>query len=79
MGYEVHVVVELRKPPTEALMTELDHRFGVAAHELHTKVVTISEHVSVPDEADAVAFVRGLVLDAIPDGAKITSVTVDSD
>ncbi|MSV81935.1 MAG: hypothetical protein F2868_14835, partial [Actinobacteria bacterium] len=47
MGFEVHIVVELRKPPTEALMSELDHKFEVAAHEHGTRTVSITEHVSV--------------------------------
>ena len=78
MAYDVHIVVELRKPPTEALMSELDHRFEEAAHVHGTKTVTITERVSVPDEADAVAFVQSLVLDAVPDGSKVLSVTVDA-
>ena len=68
MGYEVHVVVTLTKPPSEALMTALDHQFGSATHEHGTKTVSLSEHVSVPDEADAIEFVRGLVVDAVPPG-----------
>jgi len=79
MGYEVHMVIELRKPPTEALMRELDHRFEEAAHTHGTKTVTISERVSVGNEADAVAFVQALVMDAMPDGAKLVSVVAEQD
>ncbi len=79
MGYDVHMVVELRKAPTEALMSELDHKFEVAAHEHGTKTVSITEHVSVADEADAIAFVRSLVMDALPDNAKVLNVRVDAD
>jgi len=79
MGFDVHAVVTLKKAPSEALMTELDHRFGVAAHEVGTKTVAITEHVSVADEADALAFVRGLLEDAIPQGAVITEITASSD
>jgi hypothetical protein len=75
MGYEVHVVVTLQKPPSEALMKELDHHFGEATHEHGTKTVQLSEHVSMPSEADAIGFVQALVLDTIPQGAKITSIS----
>ncbi len=75
MGFEVHVLVTLLKPPSDALMTALDHVFGEAKHEIGTKTVTLLEHVSMPNEADSVAFVQALVLDAIPPGAKITEIT----
>ncbi|TPW15189.1 MAG: hypothetical protein FD127_937 [Acidimicrobiaceae bacterium] len=75
MGFEVHVVVALPKPPNEALMTALDHKFGVASHEVGTRIVNLTEHVTISSEADAVEFVRGLVLDAVPPGSKISEVT----
>lgn len=75
MGFEVHVVVALPKPPNEALMAVLDHQFGAASHEPGSKIVSLTEHVSVASEADAVEFVRGLVLDAVPPGSKISEVT----
>lgn len=75
MGFDVQVVVTLLKPPSEALMSELDHRFGEAAHTHGTKTVEIREHVSMPSEADATEFVRALVLEAIPPGAKITAIS----
>lgn len=56
-------------------MTALDHQFGVASHEVGSKVVTLSEHVSVSSEEDAVAFVRDLVLGAVPPGSKISEIT----
>ena len=77
MGFDVHVVVTLKAAPTEALMSELDHHFEVASHQSGTKTVELIEHVSMSDESDAIAFVRGLVLDAIPDGAKITGISVE--
>jgi hypothetical protein len=40
-----------------------------------TRTVTLKEHVSVSSEADALEFVRGLVLDAVPPGSKITEIT----
>ncbi len=75
MGFDVHVVVILGKPPNEALMTALDHQFGAAEHEVGSRTVSLTEHVSVSSEADAVEFVRGLVLDAVPPGSKISEVT----
>ena len=71
----MRVVVLLSRPPSEALMSALDHQFGSATHEHGTKLVHLSEHVSVASEADAVEFVRGLVLDAIPPGSKISEIT----
>jgi hypothetical protein len=79
MGFAVHVVVELRRFPDDALMTALNHHFGSATHELHTKTVELTEHVSVSDEGDAIAFVRGLVDEVIPAGAKVTSISATSD
>ena len=75
MGFEVHVVVVVRKPPNEAVMTALDHQFGAASHEAGSKTVTITEHVSVSSEEDAIGFVRSLVLDAVPQGSTISAVT----
>lgn len=74
MGFDVNVVVELPKPANDALMTNLDHIFGSASHEAGSKIVVLTEHVSVSSEADAVEFVRGLVLDAVPPGSKISQI-----
>ena len=74
MGFEVHIVVMLTKPPNDALMTALDHQFGSATHDVGTLTVSLSEHVSVSSEADAIEFVRGLVLDAVPPGSKISEI-----
>ncbi|CAB4362486.1 MAG: hypothetical protein F2681_12740 [Actinobacteria bacterium] len=79
MGFEVHIVVELRKPPTEALMSELDHKFEVAAHEHGTRTVSITEHVSVANQADAIAFVQSLVMDAMPENSKVLTVETEAD
>lgn len=79
MGYVVQVVVALRKPPSEALMTALDHQFREASHQHGTKTVELTEHVSVSDEADAIAFVRSLVIDAIPEGSKIAEIGASPD
>jgi hypothetical protein len=75
MGFVVTVVVTFPKSPNEHTMTALDHQFGAVAHERGSKTVTVTEHVSVGNEADAMDFVRGLVLDAVPDGSKITQVS----
>jgi hypothetical protein len=79
MGYEVHAVVTLQKAPSEALMTELDHKFGEASHVAGTKTVSLTEHLSVSNEGDAVEFVRSLVLDAVPPGSKISEITATPD
>jgi len=75
MGYDVEVVVTLKASPTEALMSELDHHFEVAAHQAGTLTVELIEHVAINDEADAIAFVKSLVLEAIPANAVITSIS----
>ena len=75
MGFDVEVVVTLKAPPTEVLMKELDHHFEVADHQPGTRTVELIEHVAINDEADAIAFVKSLVLDAIPPNAVITSIT----
>jgi hypothetical protein len=75
MGFEVRVVVVLPTPASEALMTALDHQFGAASREAGSRIVSLTEHVSVSNEADALEFVRGLVLDAVPPGSKISEIT----
>ena len=79
MGFEVHVTITLPSPPKEALMTALDHLFESATHPVGTKIVNLSEHVSMSNEVDAVEFVRALVLDAVPPGSKIAAITADAD
>ncbi len=79
MGFEVHVVVNLKKAPSEALMTALDHKFEAASHQHRTTTVSLTEHVSVSNEADAVEFVRALVLDAVPPGSKIVEINAEAD
>jgi hypothetical protein len=75
MGFVVTVLVMFPKSPTDHVITALDHQFGAVDHPHGSKVVTITEHVSVANEADAVAFVRSLVEDALPQGAKVTEVS----
>lgn len=79
MGFEVHVQVEVNKPVTEALMTALDHQFEIATHEHGSKIISLYERVSVPSEDDAIEFVRSLVTDATPPGAKIKEITAEPD
>ena len=70
----MEVVVTLKAAPTDVLMKELDHHFEVAAHQKGTMTVELIEHVAVANEADAIAFVRSLVLEAVPSSAVITSI-----
>ena len=79
MGFEVTVEVVLLKSANEAVMTALNHNFGEVEHDHGSKVVRISEHVAMSNEADAVAFVRSLVEDAVPPGSKITAITSSAD
>jgi hypothetical protein len=79
MGYAVHVQVTMKKSPNEHEVDVLDHQFGIVEHAHGAKVITITEHVSVGGQADAIEFVRSLVLDAIPAGATITAISATSD
>ena len=75
MGFDVQVLLVFVKPPNEHVMSALDHVFGTATHALGTKTAVVTEHVSVANEADAIAFVRSLVADALPAGAKIAEIS----
>ena len=44
MGFDVEVVVTLKAPPTEVLMSEFDHHFEVAAHQPGTRTVELIEN-----------------------------------
>lgn len=79
MGYDVTVKVEMHSSPKAHVIEVLDSQFEAVHHESGSKVVTITEHVLVSDEADAIEFVRALVGDAIPDGSTITDITVSAD
>ncbi|MEX0846301.1 MAG: hypothetical protein WD023_00845 [Ilumatobacteraceae bacterium] len=79
MGFDVRVVIEGKRPPDEALMKVLNDQFEEATHEPHSKTVVLREHVAVSNEADAVAFVRGLITELIPASSTITEVSVISD
>lgn len=52
----------------------LADRFEAIEHEAGSNTVKITEHVAMSDEADAVAFVRLLVADALPEGSTISEV-----
>src|SRR5829696_8797904 len=75
MGYTVTVRTTMASSPRAHVIDALDHQFEAIEHEPGSKTVTIVEHVGMPDEADAVAFVRQLISDALPDGSKIVEVT----
>lgn len=79
MGFEVTVVAMLPSSPKSHALEELAHHFEVVEHPPGSKAVTISEHVSMPDEADAIAFVRSLVMDALPQGSKLTEISAVAD
>ncbi len=79
MSFTVRVVIEMKKVPHEHEMDSLNHVFGAVEHANGSKSVTLVEHVGVSDEADAVAFVRSLVDDAVPDGTKLVSVEATQD
>lgn len=79
MGYQVQAVVTFRKSPDEHAVDLLDHQFGTVHHDRGSTTVTITEHVSMDDPGDAVAFVRSLVIDAIPQGAVVASMDATAD
>lgn len=79
MGYEISVVAELKKSPSPHEIEVLDRQFEALEHAPGSKIVTITEHVSMNDEATATEFVRGLVTEALPERSTITSVTATAD
>ena len=79
MGFQVQAVVTFKKSPNEHAVDLLDHQFGTVHHDRGSTTVTITEHVSMHDVGDAVAFVRSLVLDAIPEGAVLASIDATAD
>ena len=72
MGFKVNVVAVLHSSPSIHALELLSDHFGEVEHAPGSKTVTLIEHVSVADEGDAVALVRSLATEALPDGAKIT-------
>ncbi|MCU1393519.1 MAG: hypothetical protein JWM34_1947 [Ilumatobacteraceae bacterium] len=79
MGFTVTVVAGFRSSPTNHVIEGLADHFTHVDHPHGSKVVTLTEHVAIADEADAVALVRSLVADALPDGTKIVELTVTAD
>ncbi|MEO6125311.1 MAG: hypothetical protein ABIR32_16530, partial [Ilumatobacteraceae bacterium] len=61
MGYDVTVKVEMKSSPKAHVIDVLDGQFEAVSHDAGSKVVMITEHVAMSDEADAIAFVRSLV------------------
>jgi hypothetical protein len=79
MGYTVKVVAAFRSSPTNHVIEGLADHFGSVDHPQGSKTVTLTEHVAVADEADAVALVRSLVEDALPDGTRIVELSATAD
>ena len=75
VGYDVTVTATMRSSPQAQVLEELADHFEAVEHEAGSKTVRITEHVAMSDEADAIAFVRVLVEERLPDGSKITEVT----
>jgi hypothetical protein len=75
VGYDVTVTATMRSSPRAHALDELADHFEAVEHEPGSKTVKITEHVAMSDEADAVAFVRFLVEERLPDGSTITDVT----
>jgi hypothetical protein len=75
VGFDVTVVAVLHLSPRPHALELLADQFEAVEHERGSKTVKITEHVAMPDEADAVAFVRLLVADALPEGSTITEVS----
>jgi hypothetical protein len=74
MGYDITVTAVMHSSPRAHDLEVLADRFEAIAHEPGSKTVKITEHVAMPDEPDALAFVRQLVTDALPQGSTITDV-----
>lgn len=79
MGYDVTVVATLRSSPKAHVLEVLADHFESLEHAPGSTTVSITEHVAMSDESAAIEFVRALVDEALPDGAKITGVTSVSD
>jgi len=79
MGYDVTVVAEMHSSPRPHALEVLADQFEAVEHQAGSKVVKITEHVAIANEADAIAFVRLLVSDALPEGSAITQVTSAAD
>ena len=79
MGYDVKVVAELHSSPKAHALDVLSSQFEALDHAPGSKIVKITEHVAIADEADAIAFARMLVADALPEGSKIIEVSATAD
>ena len=73
------VVAVMHSSPRAHALEVLGDQFEAVEHEPGSKTVKITEHVAMSDEADAVAFVRLLVADALPDGSTIVEVSSVAD
>ena len=79
MGFTVNVVAVFRSSPSHHVLDVLADHFGHVDHAPGSKTVNLTEHVAISDEADAVALVRSLMDDALPEGARITELTATAD
>ena len=73
------VTATMRSSPRAQVLEVLADHFELVEHEPGSATVKITEHVAMSDEADAIAFVRLLVTEGLPDGSKITDVTTTAD
>ena len=73
--FEVTVVAQLPSPPKHHQLDVLADHFGATEHLPGSKQVSLTEHITMPEEADAIAFVRSLAEEALPEGSKIVQVT----
>ena len=73
------MVAVLSSSPKAHALEVLADRFEMFEHAPGSKTIRITEHMSMSDEADAIAFVRSLVAEALPAGAAITEVTAAPD
>ena len=79
VGFDVTVTATLRSSPSAQVLAGLADQFEAVEHEPGSATLKITEHVAVSEQADAVAFVRQLVAEGLPDGSAITDVTSTSD
>lgn len=79
MGFEVSVDAVLLSSPKGHVMDVLADHFEAIEHAPGSKSLTVTEHVSMNDEADAKAFVESLVGEALPQGAKIIAIRAVAD
>jgi hypothetical protein len=75
VGFDVTVTATMRSSPRAHDLEVLADQFEAVEHEPGSATVKITEHIAMSDEAEAIAFVRLLVAEKLPQGATITEVT----